>query len=83
METFDDWLERTGQSTKNVGAVALAKSAWTAALAQSRNYVADDVEMPEKITFANGRVVYIAHNKSPGVQHGVFLEVAQRGIRRI
>lgn len=80
METFEQWLERTGQSAMavlNDPAVTLAKAAWTAAVAQSRNYVADDVEMPEKVTFANGRVVYIADNKSPSVQHGVFLEVEQ------
>lgn len=77
METFENWLQRTGQDAKNVGAIELAKSAWLAALAQSRNYTADAVVMPERITFANGRVVYIADNKTPGVQHGVFLEVEQ------
>lgn len=78
METCEQWLFRTGRMTANVGALELAHAAWKAATAQSRNYVADDVEMPEKITFANGRVVYIADNKSPGVHHGVYLEVEQR-----
>lgn len=36
METFELWLLRTGQSTKNVGAVVLARAAWEAALAKSR-----------------------------------------------
>jgi len=77
VETFEQWIERTGQRTKNVGAMVLAKAACEAAKAQSRNYVADEVEMPERITFANGRVVYIADNPNPGVHHGVFLEVGQ------
>jgi len=77
METFEEWLQRTGQNTRNVGAIDLAKSAWTAAKAQSRNYVADEETMPEKVTFANGRVVWIADNKTPGVHNGVFLEVGQ------
>jgi hypothetical protein len=77
METFEEWLDRTGRNTKNVGALSLAEDAWTAALAQSRNYVADQEVMPEKITFANGRVVYIADNTSPGVHNGVYLEVEQ------
>jgi hypothetical protein len=37
----------------------LAEAAFRAAEAQSRNYVADKVESPGKVTFANGRVVYI------------------------
>lgn len=77
METFEQWVQRTGQDTRNVGAMELAKSAWQAALAQSRNYVAEEEVMPEKLTFANGRVVWIEDNKQPGVQHGVYLEVGQ------
>lgn len=77
METFDEWLQRTGQDTRDVGAKLLANAAWNAATAQSRNYVADVEVMPQKITFANGRVVWIAENKTPGVQHGMFLEVGQ------
>jgi ribosomal protein L10 len=80
METFDQWLERTGQSAMavlNDPAVTLARAAWEAAKAQSRNYVADEEVMPEKITFANGRVVYIKDNETPGVHNGVYLEVEQ------
>lgn len=77
METFERWLDRSGQNTRNVGAVELAKQAWEAAKAQSRNYVADEEKMPEKITFANGRVVWIEDNKELGVHHGVYLEVGQ------
>lgn len=80
METFEQWLERTGQTAMtilNEPAFTLAKAAWNAALAQSRNYVADEAVMPEKVTFANGRVVYIADNTAPGVHNGGFLEVTQ------
>ena len=73
METFEQWLQRTGNGTRDVGALDLAKQAWDAAKAQSRNYVADEEVTPEKITFANGRVVWIADNKT----EGVFLEVGQ------
>lgn len=77
METFEDWIQRTGQETRNVGAKALAKAAWEAAKAQSRNYVADDEVMPERVTFANGRVVTIQDNPEPGVHNGVYLSVDQ------
>lgn len=75
METFDEWLQRTGQHTKNVDAIELAKIAWSTALAQSRNYVADEEQMPDSVTFANGRIVRIVDNKTPGVHNGVYLEV--------
>lgn len=85
METFEQWWERDGRMIdpdfsevswydKRKG---LAEAAFNAAKAQSRNYVADEEVMPEKVTFANGRVVYIAENKTPGVHHGVYLEVGQ------
>lgn len=77
METFEQWLERTGQKTQNIGAVDLARKAWEAARNQSRNYIADEEVMPEKITFANGRVVWIADNPNPSVSNGVYLEVDQ------
>lgn len=77
METFENWLQRTGQNTRNTGALELAKSSWIAAKAQSRNYTADEEVMPEKVTFANGHVVWIADNKTPGVHNGGFLEVGQ------
>jgi hypothetical protein len=77
METFEQWLERSGNQTRDVNALSLGKLAWEAAKAQSRNYVADEEVMPEKVTFANGRVVYIADNKSLGVKFGVYLEVEQ------
>jgi hypothetical protein len=77
METFEQWIKRTGQDTRNIPAMDLGKRAWDAATAQSRNYVADEEVMPERITFANGRVVTIADNKTPGVHLGVYLEVHQ------
>ena len=77
METFEGWIQRTGQKTRNVGAMALAKAAWDAAKAQSRNYVADDEFMPERVTFANGRIVTIQDNPDPNVPNGVYLSVGQ------
>jgi hypothetical protein len=44
-------------------------------MAQSRNYIASDAEMPEWVRFANGVTVRIVDNKSPGVHNGVYLEV--------
>lgn len=79
METFEQWWQRIGLSLmgKNTTYPEVARMAFLAALAQSRNYTADEEVKPEKITFANGRVVWIADNKEPGVHHGVFLEVGQ------
>ena len=39
--------------------------------------VPDEIEMPQKITFANGSVVWIASNPDPNVHFGVYLEVGQ------
>lgn len=46
METCEEWLKRTGQNTRNVGAIELAKAAWEGAKAQSTNYVCDDDTFP-------------------------------------
>lgn len=43
--------------------------------AQSRNYIANEEQMPDSVTFANGRTVRIADNTAPNVHLGVFLEV--------
>ncbi len=77
METFEQWWDRAGERMNPDGAKGLAECAFNSALNQSRNYIADEETMPEKITFANGRVVWIADNKTIGVHHGVFLEVGQ------
>ena len=85
METFDEWWIRIGRTLDpDVSDAAwydkrraLAEAAFNAAKAQSRNYAADEETMPGKITFGNGRVVWIADNKSPGVHFGVYLEVGQ------
>lgn len=85
METFDEWWTRIGRTldpdTEDVPwydkRKGLAEAAFNAAKAQSRNYTADEEVMPEKVTFGNGRVVWIAENKTPGVHNGVYLEVAQ------
>jgi hypothetical protein len=74
METFEQWIKRTGQYTKSIAAMDLGKKAWDAATAQSRNYVADEEKMPKRITFDNGRVVTIVDNEATGVHFGVYLE---------
>lgn len=64
---FEDWWDRDGKFIdpdysdvpwfdKRKG---LAAEAFSAALAMSRNYTADDAAEPEQFTFANGRVVTI------------------------
>ena len=85
METFDEWWERDGKffdpDTDDVPwfdkRKFLAEYAFMRARAQSRNYTADEEVMPEKVTFANGRVVWIADNEADGVHNGVYLEVGQ------
>ena len=85
MESFEQWWSRVGFGLfPNAGdeiylgdKKGIAEAAWTAAVGQSRNYTADEEVMPEKITFGNGRVVYIADIPNPGVHNGVFLEVGQ------
>lgn len=49
-----------------------------ASRANSWNYTANDETFPDEITFENGTVVRIADNKTPGVHHGVFLEVIRK-----
>jgi len=72
METFDQWWVRVGHGlwrlSENCSEVA--RAAFEAAKAQSRNYVADDEEYPERITFANGRVVRLTGD-------GYYLSVEQ------
>ncbi len=66
--SFDDWWRRTGKSidpdTSDVPwedkRKALAEAAFDAALAMSRNYVANDDTWPTTVIFANGRAVRIA-----------------------
>jgi len=77
METFEQWWQRAGCKIDSEIEMHFAKAAWDAAKAQSRNYIADEEIMPEKVIFANGRVVWIADNITPGVHHGVYLEVGQ------
>lgn len=45
---------------------ALAEMAFNAAMAQSSNYIADDSTLPEKIVFANGRVVSVQDHGDRG-----------------
>jgi hypothetical protein len=73
METFEQWIKRTGQYTTSISAMDLGKRAWNASTAQSRNYVTDEEKMPKRITFDNGRVVTIVDNED-----GFYLEVGQR-----
>lgn len=84
---FDKWWEEDGKfldpDTSDVSwfdkRKALAQLAFEAGIdcgmARSRNYTANEESMPDAVTFANGRKVTIADNKSPGVHHGVYLEV--------
>jgi len=77
---FEAWYERSGkhidpQLTREEFATAAFEDGFQIGMAQSRNYIADEETMPETVTFANGRIVRIADNKTPGVHHGVFLEV--------
>ncbi len=67
MIDFDEWWTREGKfidpDTCDVPWIdkreALAQCAFRAAIAQSRNYVADDHVVPTQFTFANGRVVTV------------------------
>ena len=62
---FDKWWNRIlhdlGATSGEAEAKALAQRAWDAAKAQSGNYTADSMTDPRKVTFANGRVVQVAH----------------------
>lgn len=82
METFDEWFTRNATEIAAPGqlqynAVGWMRKAYESAKAQSRNYVADEEVMPERITFANGRVVTIEDNPNPNVGNGVYLAVGQ------
>ncbi len=69
-ELFQKWWDDGKMHGQNLdNAPRIAKIAFKAAMAISRNYVADDAEMPEKVTFANGRVVKLADSNA------VFLEI--------
>jgi hypothetical protein len=76
MESFDVWWTRM-YSKLPVDQKEIARAAFEAAKAQSRNYFADDDTFPEQVTFCNGRVVSIQDNPEPGVHHGVYLSVNQ------
>lgn len=66
-QRFDEWWERDGRfidpDTSDVPwfdkRKGLAAYAFHAAMAQSRNYVADDASEATQFTFANGRVVAV------------------------
>ncbi len=59
MIDFDEWWTREGKFIDPDTCEALAQCAFRAAIAQSRNYVADDHVEPTQFTFANGRVVTV------------------------
>lgn len=42
METFEQWWKRVGTKIDSESEKAFAEEAWNAAVAQSRNYVADE-----------------------------------------
>ena len=55
---FEDWWKRIHIPTLTTSeAYAAAKTAWSAGAVYGSNYVADHDTFPQKITFANGRVV--------------------------
>src|ERR1019366_5722957 len=63
---FDEWWTRRGQYVDPEASVSwadkrkgLAEEAFAAAKAQSGNYVADAPEGAHRVTFANGREVYL------------------------
>lgn len=65
---FEEWWLRNGQfidpDTSDVPWFdkrrALAESAFDAAMAQSRNYVADDEVYPRRVDFVNGRKIAVS-----------------------
>lgn len=59
---------------KDLAELAYAKGV-EIGMARSRNYTANSVVRPDRIHFANGRVVRIVRNTEPGVHHGVYLDV--------
>lgn len=74
---FEDWWEIRGDSLDPEPAVSwhdkrkdYAEMIFTAAMAISRNYVADKVEAPNMVKFANTREVWI--NEIDGFR---FLEI--------
>lgn len=78
--SFEAWYKRSGkhldsQLTREEFVTVAFEEGFAIGMAQSRNYTADDAQMPESVTFANGRTVKIVSNTTPGVEHGVFLEV--------
>lgn len=78
--TFEAWYERSGrhidnQLTREEFAKVAFEDGFAIGMAQSRNYTANEEQMPESVTFANGRTVKIVSNTNPGVHNGVFLEV--------
>ncbi len=66
-KSFEDWWQKDGRfidlDTSDVPwfdkRKALAAQAFDAAMALSRNYVADDDTLPEQFKFVNGRTVAI------------------------
>jgi len=66
-ERFEEWWERAGRLIG--GDRKLASAAWEAAFAQSRNYVANDVEAPSEVQFANGRVVRLVGRRTLVVEN--------------
>jgi hypothetical protein len=66
METFEQWWLRTGKRN-NPDQEDGCRNGWHAAFAQSGNYVADEETSPEKITFANGRIVRLVYSPGPSL----------------
>jgi len=70
---FDKWWQRQNTVAINTDSPRdIAEKAWEAAKAQSGNYVADTVEAPHKVTFANGRTVQVGAGGSLQVGAGPY-----------
>lgn len=60
LDQFENWWKHTAQLPK-FSPKDLARTAWEAAFAASRNYVADESIHALQLQFANGRVVTADH----------------------
>lgn len=77
---FEQWWKRQTEINAagllKMTAKQIARHSFEHGMSIGGNYVADDVEMPESVSFENGRVVRIVDNETPGVREGVYLTVS-------
>jgi hypothetical protein len=65
MTTFYEWWAKQQGAVFNESCQTAAQLAWDTAMAVGRNYVADDEIYPQKVTFANGRIVVLISGVQP------------------